>query len=163
MENKRKKTKEENERLKVLREENFFENNIVYNSQTGMRITISPKDIRETLGNGNKFQRLPRELKVYKVVTIRSIKELLRRAHLQEDDVENIHFGETDKFAYYRKTIMVDSKQIVIRISVKKKEGSNHFHIHHIDVNEKNPELLGPSRKTDILETQDYNKTLTDV
>lgn len=49
--------------LKVLRAEEFFNNNVITNEESGMQITISPKDIRETLGNGNKFQRLPKDLK----------------------------------------------------------------------------------------------------
>lgn len=59
--------------LRVLRENGFFNDNIIRNAETGMRITISPKDVRETFGNGNKFQRLPRVLKEYKVVTIDKI------------------------------------------------------------------------------------------
>ena len=143
--------------LRVLRADEFFNNNVITNKETGMQITISPKDIRETLGNGNKFQRLPKDLKEYKVVTINGLKEIIVNAWLEEDNVANIHIGREDKFAYFRNIVIIDNKKVLIRISVKKKVGSNHFHIHHIDINKKDLELLGPSRKTDILEIQDLS------
>lgn len=149
--------------LRVLREAGFFSDNTVCNGETGMLITISPKDIRETFGNGNKFQRLPRTLKEYKVVTIGSIKEIIKEARLLADNVENIHMEQTDTFAYFRKTVFIERNiEIIVRISVKKRAGSNHFHIHHIDVNENSLELLGPSHETDIFETQDYDFKLTE-
>lgn len=149
--------------LRVLREEGFFDNNIVLNAETGMKITISPKDIRETLGNGNKFQRLPRNLKEYKIVTIGNIKEIIAESKLLACNVENIHLDQADTFAYFRDKVFIDDREVTVRISVKQKTGSNHFHIHHIYINENSPELLGPSLRTDILETQDYNIKLTDV
>lgn len=76
--------------------------------------------------------------------------------------MENIHSEQTDTFAYFNSTAFVDDKEVFVRISVKKKAGSNHFHIHHIDVNEKSPELLGPSKETDIFEIQDSIVKLTD-
>lgn len=148
--------------LRVLKNSGFFNENKVRNYETNMVITISPKDIRETLGNGNKFQRLPKKLKEYKVATMGKMKEIIAEARLLADDVKNIHIDQTDNFAYFRKKIVADSIEITVRISVKKRVGSNHFHIHHIDVNENSLELLGPSQETDILETQDYNPKLTD-
>ena len=38
--------------LRVLRNENFFENNIVQNKNTGLRIKINSKGIKETIGTG---------------------------------------------------------------------------------------------------------------
>ena len=99
--------------LRVLREKGFFTNNIVCNAETGMRITISPKDIRDT-------------------------------------------------FAYFSKMVLIKDINLIIRISVKKKAGSNHFHIHHIDINENSLELLGSSHRTNIFETQDYISKITD-
>lgn len=148
--------------LRVLREDGFFIRNIVCNAETGIQIRISPKDIRETFGKDKRFQSLPRELKEYKVVTISRIKELIEEARLYEDNVENIHRNQTDTFAYFRNRVVIDGKEVIVRISVKKKVGSNHFHIHHIDTNEKSPELLGPSQRTEVFEIQDSNNKLAD-
>lgn len=122
----------------------------------------SGRETRETFGKDMRFQSLPRELKEYKVVTISSIKELIEEASLYEDNVENIHRNQTAVFAYFRNRVVIDDKEVIVRISVKKKVGSNHFHIHHIDTNEKSPELLGPSHRTEVFEIQDSNKNLTD-
>ena len=149
--------------LRILKSDGFFNENKVRNYETNMMITISPKDIRETFGNGNKFQRLPKKLKEYKVATIGKIKEIIEGARLLADDVKNIHIGQTASFAYFRKNIVVDDNiGVTVRISVKKRVGSNHFHIHHVDINENSLELLGPSQETDIFETQDYNLKISD-
>ena len=149
--------------LRVLREEGFFNENVVYNMETGMKIRISPRGIRETLGNGNKFQRLPKELKEYKVITLGSLKEIIAEAHLIADNVENIHMEQMDTFAYFRKVVFIDENvEIIVRISIKKKIGSNHFHIHHIDINTKSLELLGSSNETNIFETQDSISNIAD-
>ena len=148
--------------LRVLRTEDFFNNNVITNMETGMQITVSPKDIRETLGKDMRFQSLPKELKEYKIITIRQIKALILTAFLYEDNVANIHENGTDTFAYFRNYIFVDNKEITVRITVKKKVASNHFHIHHINTNEKSLELLRPSHRTEVLETQDSIIKLTE-
>ena len=150
--------------LRVLREEEFFYENLICNLETGMKIRISPKGIRETFGNGNKFQRLPKELKEYKVITLGSLKEIIAESHLIADNVENIHLEQMDAFAYFRKVVLIidENVEIIVRISIKKKIGSNHFHIHHIDINTESLELLGSSNETNILETQDSINTIAD-
>lgn len=86
--------------LRVLRKDKYFESSIITNRETGMQIVISPKDVRETFGKGNRFQSLPRELKEYKVATISRMKELIGGASLLKDNVANIHPEKTDEFAY---------------------------------------------------------------
>ena len=63
-------------------------------------------------------------------------------------------------FAYLRKEVMVNERIVMIRVSIKKKVGTNHFHIHHIDTNEKNLELLRPSKRTEVFEIQDSVSSL---
>lgn len=147
--------------LSVLRDNNFFKNNMVINRETRMQIVISPKDVRETFGKGKRFQSLPKELKEYKVATMGKMKEIIEDASLFMDNVANIHPEIRDEFAYFRNSVVIDGKEVIVRISVKKKVGSNHFHIHHIDTNIKSPELLGPSRKTEVFETQDFKENLS--
>lgn len=119
--------------LKVLRDENWFQNNEVINEKTNLQIKITSKGIRETLGNGNRFQTLPKKLKEYKVATIRYLLELIKTGIVVEIDVPNSHDKDGYRYAYIRNEILIDGELVGVRISVKKKVGSNHFWIHNID------------------------------
>ena len=63
--------------IPVLRKEGFFDNNEVINEESGMIVRINSKGIKETLGSGKRFQTLPRELKEYKVATLRSLPNII--------------------------------------------------------------------------------------
>jgi len=86
--------------INVLREEGFFANKNVTNEKSGMNIRITTKGIRETLGNGKRFQNLPKKLKVYKIATIRYLPELLRTGYVIDDNVENKHNADGYMYAY---------------------------------------------------------------
>ena len=49
--------------LRVLKEANFFEDNIVIHKDSGIVIKITPRGIRETFGTGKRFNTLPKHLK----------------------------------------------------------------------------------------------------
>ena len=51
--------------IAVLKEEKYFNDNIINNIESGLFIKINPKGIKETIGAGMRFQRLPRKLKEY--------------------------------------------------------------------------------------------------
>ena len=68
--------------VSVLREEGFFDNNVITNEGTGIQIAITAKGIKETLGSGNRFQTLPRDLKRLKVATIRALPEIIKKGKL---------------------------------------------------------------------------------
>ncbi len=121
-----------------------------------MHIRISPKGIKETIGKGKRFQNLPKMVKMQKVATIRSLPDLIREAKLLEDNVPNYYLNTGDKFAYLITKIMIDDEMHDVRIAIKKKIGSNHFYIHHIDT-QKSPELLSPSQQTDNYEIQNFD------
>lgn len=142
--------------LRVLKEEGFFDNNEVVNAESGMVIRITTKGIRETLGTGKRFQSLPKGMKVRKVATIRSLPELIESAYVIADNVDNIHDADGYKFAYLGNEVILDGEKVGVRISVKKKVGSNHFWIHNIDENIKDLGLLDPSRETELKETQGF-------
>ena len=127
--------------VNILKEEGFFENNIVVNDDSKMVIRITAKGIKETLSKGKRFQNLPRRLKELKVATLRSIPMLIQLGTLFADDVQNIH-GENSVFAYLTHEIMIDEEVYKVRISIKRKAGSNIFWMHNIDCKEKSLELL---------------------
>ena len=56
-----------------------------------MEIRITAKGIGETLGNGNRFQTLPKKLKIKKVATIRSLPRLIQSGYIIDDEVVNSH------------------------------------------------------------------------
>ena len=125
--------------LRVLRGENYFWKNEIINLNTQMKIKINVKGIKETIGTGKRFQKLPKKLKVYKVSVLRHLKEIIEYAELIDDDVMNIHEENGYLFAYLGSEIIVDREIVRIRISIMKKVESNWFWIHHIDENKKVP------------------------
>lgn len=94
---------------------------------------LCTKGIRETLGNGNRFQKLPKHFKMLKVATIRSLPAIICTGHLWADNVENIHQENGYMFAYINNTILVDEKPVNVRVAIKKKVSTNYFWIHNID------------------------------
>jgi len=139
--------------ISVLMQKGFFENKDVVNIETGMVVRVTTRGIKETFGNGNRFQTLPKEVKKQKIATIRMIPLLIREGKLLEDNVENYHESNGDKFAYFICPILIDGIAHHIRIVVRKKINTNHFYLHHIDT-EKGSELLSPSKKTVNYEIQ---------
>ena len=138
--------------ITVLKEECFFENKVIHNSNSRLKIKINPKGIKETIGAGNRFQKLPRKLKEYKIVTLRYLKKIIESAELLTDDVPNYHIDGVYSFAYLKGEIIIDGAIVDVRISVMKRIDSNWFWIHHIDEKEKSPKLLDPSVKTELKE-----------
>ncbi|MBQ8562779.1 MAG: hypothetical protein IJ443_02655, partial [Firmicutes bacterium] len=102
-----------------------------------MAIRITTKGIRETLGNGNRFQTLPREVKKYKIAALRKLPELIEIGDVTLDDVENIHCESGFHFAYIESEMIIDEIRVDVRISIKKRLNSNHFWIHKVDRKEK--------------------------
>ena len=131
--------------IAVLKRENYFKDNIIVNVNTGLNVKINVKGIKETIGAGTRFQRLPKKFKMYKIASIRKLKEIIRSAELLEDNVPNYHVNGIYSFAYLKNEIVIDEELVDIRISVMKRVDSNWFWIHHIDEKEKSPKLLDPS------------------
>ncbi|MBO5338047.1 MAG: hypothetical protein J6A94_13065 [Lachnospiraceae bacterium] len=119
--------------LQVLREQNYFEQNEVVNTESNIAVRITSKGIRETIGNGNRFQTLPKKLKQFKVATIRYLPELIKTGYIIDIDAVNSHDEAGYRYAYIGNEIAIDDKKVGVRISIKKKVGSNHFWIHNID------------------------------
>lgn len=103
------------------------------NAESGIVVRITSKGVRETLGNGNRFQILPKRLKQLKIVTVRCLPDLIRTGYIINMEVENSHDKNGYSYAYIGNSIWVDNKRVEVRIAIKKKVGSNHFWIHNID------------------------------
>ena len=74
--------------------------------------------------------------------------------------MENYHGEYASRFAYFQSRVMIDGEIYRVRIVVRKKVGSNHFYIHHVDT-EKSSELLSPSLETVDYEIQNSNSLIT--
>jgi len=120
--------------IAVLRGEIFFGQGDILNVKTNMVIRLTARGIKETLGNGTRFQYLPKDVKVQKIVTLRYLPLMIQNADLVEDEVENYHGEVSNRFAYFRSQVMIDGKVYGVRIVICKKVGSNHFYIHHVDI-----------------------------
>lgn len=142
--------------ITVLKYEKFFECSNILNDKTNMIIRLTARGIKETLGNGTRFQYLAKAVKIQKIVTLRYLPSLIQNADLVEDEVRNYHEEETDRFAYFTSNAIIDGEIYSVRIVVRKKVGSNHFYIHHVDT-EKSSELLSPSLETVDYEIQNFN------
>lgn len=138
--------------FRVLRNGGFFDDAEVINKKTGMGIKINVKGIKETLGTGKRFQALPKKLKQFKIATLRHLRQIIEQAELIEDNVENVHEENGYMYAYFGSEVLIDGEEVGVRISVKKKVGTNWFWIHNVDDNKKSPKLLDPSGKTELKE-----------
>lgn len=123
--------------IAVLKEKKFFEQDNIVNDNTNMIIRLTARGIKETLGNGTRFQYLPKKVKTQKISTLRYLPLLIKDANLVEDGVENYHGNGTNRFAYLTNKIVIDDDVYNVRIVVRKKVESNHFYIHHVDTEKK--------------------------
>ncbi len=53
--------------ISVLKEEGYFAGSSIINHETGMIIRLTSRGIKETIGNGKRFQNLPKIVKQQKV------------------------------------------------------------------------------------------------
>lgn len=99
---------------------------------------------------------MPKKLKEYKIATLFFLKEIIENADLVADNIENLHEKNGYMFAYLISEVQIDEEIVSVRISVKKKVGTNWFWIHNIDQNKKSSKLLDPIVKTELKEIQNF-------
>lgn len=138
----------------TLDSEGFFTDDPVINKESGYEIVIRKGDIRETFGDSDKFQTIPREFKELKVATVRYLKEAIENAHVLEDDVPNYHNENGYPFVYLVTSVKIDGEEYGILLEVKKQAGSNHFRVHHIYTNKQSLDLLRRSIMNRLNEKQ---------
>ena len=150
--------------IKKLDEEGFFEaNKEIKNENTGNIITLSRGGMRETFGNGNNYAYKGRPIKEMKIATARYIPEIIKKASLDDENKDNKHASDGQKFDYYSAPISVNGKTAIARIAVKK-GGNNKFWVHYVDIIEDNKEG-SDSRNLpdDAARTSNANQNPTDI
>ena len=121
--------------LKKLTEDGFFAdgNNVVVNQESGMTVAITKDGIRETLGKGSRFERLPSKLKKLKIATIQQIPELIKSATVRMNNVANYHNPSSDlKYVYLTSMAKIDNKEYEVEIIVRGSREKNKFWMHKI-------------------------------
>ena len=144
--------------LKKLTEDGFFAagNNVVVNQESGMTVAITKDGIRETLGKGSRFERLPSKLKKLKIATIQQIPELIKSATMLEDKVADNHGNRRNlTYAYLINSANVDGKEYVVTIVVRQSPDRNKFWMHEIrlDTKKEESDLSIRSDHSDRLQT----------
>ena len=107
--------------ISVLKEKGYFENRDIVNLETGMLVRLTPRGIKETIGNGKRFQNLPKAVKLQKVATLRILPSLIREGNLLENNVPNYYSKGGEQFAYFMCKLLIDNEVHSVRIAVKKK------------------------------------------
>ena len=107
--------------LRVLKDEKFFDDNIVVHKDSGMVIKVTPKGIKETFGNGKHFSHTSKCTKQFKVATISHIKGIISSATLISNDVISYHPNDTSTYAYMENQFLIDNIPLLIRITIKRK------------------------------------------
>ena len=72
-------------------------------------------------------------MKELKIATLRNLPDIIKSGVVLHDNVENYYSKNGDLFAYIESDIVINNSIYGVRVSVKKKVGSNMFWIHHID------------------------------
>lgn len=151
--------------IKTLSDEGFFEkeNSIVKNINSGMVVEITKDGIRETLGTGNRFQQLPRQLKKLKLATIRMLPKLIKTAEIKQDNVRNTHNSLSElMYAYLSNDVTIEDdlgiSDYEITITIRKSPQKNKFLVHEVRATKKESRL---SSGEEMNPQQEYNKTET--
>nr|DAL78723.1 MAG TPA: Large polyvalent protein associated domain 23 [Bacteriophage sp.] len=149
--------------LNKLVEEGFFTDgsNVSVNQESGMVVVITKRGIRETLGNKNRFETLPRKVKLLKLATIEKLPELIQSATLRADEALNYHNPKSKiKYAYLDSKAKIGEDEYTVEITVRKSEEKNKFWIHKIQLEMKKEESgLSHSYDSNTYQRQRYNKT----
>lgn len=143
----------------------FFEkqNSVIVNSDSGLVVEITRKGIGETFGPGQRFQTLPRELKLLKLQAILQIPRIIEQGKLLTDNVKNLHDPHSViRYAYLETGIETALNDATIKanicVTIRKSPQKNTFWVHEVHIKER--ELsLSPGEETNP--PQGYQKPHT--
>lgn len=107
----------------------------VTNKNSGMVIEITPDGIKETLGKGNNYQKLGREMKINKLAAIEYLPYVLEHGILKNDNVINYHNPNSSvKYAYIESTVTINEKPAIVEVTIRKSLQKNKFWMHKVDI-----------------------------
>ncbi|MBR3163531.1 MAG: hypothetical protein IKF17_05485 [Clostridia bacterium] len=125
--------------LKLLKEKYLSTNEIVkqiINLDTGMKIEIRQKGIRETFGNDKYYKNLPLEIKKAKIATMEYLAKMIKYGKVRSQEAKNYHdINSKVIYAYLESSIYIDHICYIVNIDIRKSpKGDNRFYIHSLSV-----------------------------
>ena len=125
--------------LETLEHEGFWENEeehstTVINNDSKMDIVINESGIEETFSYKH-FTKLPKDIKIKKLITVRKLPQIIQKGILVSDNVENYHDKKSSvKYAYIECTVEIDGELSVVTVAIRKSAQKNKFWVHQIDI-----------------------------
>ena len=114
----------------------------VTNNDSGMVIEINNSGIKETFGNGKRFHRLGKNLKLAKLWAIEYLPQIIQNGRLAADNVSNYHGNASSvKFAYIEGFANNGESPVSVKITIKKSPQKNKFWLHQVDLQKKSQGL----------------------
>ncbi len=138
----------------TLKNEGFFSdgNNRrkVKNADTGIEVEIGRDGINETFGKGNRYSNLPRELKEFKLATVRSLPNIIKYGEVVDSNVNNYHNDKSNlQYSYIEHPVIINGKPYYVIVDIRQSLEKNKFWMHGIYINSKSQSLDANSANTE--------------
>jgi len=115
----------------------------VENADTGIVVEIGRDGIKETFGPGERYARLPAELKRLKIATVRQLPEIIKYGELVDSGVPNQHNSNSDlHYTYIQHPVTIGNKQYHVVIDIRQSRQTNKFWVHGVYVDAKKGQAL---------------------
>ena len=124
--------------LETLESEGFFtdeggKSKTVTNAESGMVIEITPKGIKETFGNGKRFETLGSDLKRLKFLTMREVPDIIKNGTVLSAGNKNTHTGKSSvTYAYIQGDVQLGDETVTVRAAIRQSPQKNRFWIHQM-------------------------------
>ena len=125
--------------IETLKREGFWENEeehstTIVNNDSKMDIVINESGIEETFSYKH-FTRLPKDLKIKKLITVRKLPQIIQNGTMVSDDIKNYHDTKSSvKYAYIECAVEIDGELSVITVAIRKSPQKNKFWVHQVDI-----------------------------
>ncbi len=125
--------------LETLEHDGFWENEenstTVVNDDSEMKIVINESGIEETISYKH-FTKLPKDLKIKKLITVMFLPQIIQKGVVISDDVENYHDKNSSiKYTYIDCIVEIDGEPSVVTVAIRKSPQKNKFWVHQVDIN----------------------------
>ena len=127
----------QNQVYETLLSEGFFKDGdcvMATNADSGLVVEINKSGIVETFDKAN-FQKLSRDMKIAKLLTIRDVVKLIESGKMRTNDIGNYHNSKSNvKYDYIENYVEIAGKTRKITIAIRKSPQKNKFWVHQIDI-----------------------------
>lgn len=122
--------------FQTLQKEGFFtkseSSRIDINAESGLIIETNKSGIEETFNRENYAIR-GKELKLWKLATIRIVPDIIKKGHIVADNVSNSHKNDSSlKYTYIESDVVIDEILVKVKLSIRKSSQKNKFWVHHV-------------------------------